>query len=121
MINRAIYTLYLISRKRKLHTHFLMAGGSVYFILYLNLLTILNLLLILTGKDTVVAMINNEAIFLIATFIGLLVFILWAKKIIHQFYTGKRLLKRVNWVGILTYAMLSIFLFLFIVAVFIEN
>ncbi len=109
MINRAIYTLYLISRKRKLHTHFLMAGGSVYFILYLNLLTILILLLAFAGKDPVAAIINNELIFLIVTFIGFLLFILWAKKIIYQFYRGKRLLKRTNWVGILTYSMLSIF------------
>lgn len=121
MINRAIYTLYLISRKRKLHTHFLMAGGSVYFILYLNLLTILSLLLLLTGKDPVAAMINNEALFLSVTFIGLLLFILWAQKIIHQFYTGKRLLKRTKWVGILAYSVLTFFLFLFVALVSIEN
>ncbi len=121
MISRAVYTLYLISRKKKLHTHFLMAGGSVYFILYLNLLTILILLLTLAGKDPVAAMRNNEAVFLITTFIGFVGFIIGAKKAIHQFYTGKRLLKRVNWVGILTYAMLSFFLFLLVLVVFIEN
>lgn len=104
-----------------MHTHFLMAGSSVYFILYLNLLTILIPLLILTGKNPVAAMINNEAIFLIATFIGLLGFILWAKKIIHPVCTGKRLLKRVSWGWMLTYAILSFFLFLFVIIVFIEN
>ena len=112
MFNRLIYTLYLISRKRKLGSHYLMAGGSLFFIIILNILT-LWISIELLGKIDFFETFSgyDKKLIVILTLFFFFAFQLYTFNLIRRNRTE---IKRLRPVYILAYAISSFILFIFI-------
>ncbi|HXS57825.1 MAG TPA: hypothetical protein VN726_16940, partial [Hanamia sp.] len=63
MLRRVIYTLYLFSKERKIGHNFLMSGGSVFFLFFINLVTILTILFWLLKRSFAAYFVEYEYIF----------------------------------------------------------
>ena len=64
MLRRVIYTLYLFSKGRKTGDDFLMSGGSTFFLIFINLITILNVGFSLMKKSFIAFFVEYEYILL---------------------------------------------------------
>lgn len=115
MINNLIYTFYLVSRKRSLVQHFLMAGGTVFFLLFINILTIWAFYSLVIKADFISSFINNEIVVLIGIFIGFFGIQLYTYLILAKLKRGKIQLKRLRSATILIYIIISLLLFFFII------
>lgn len=69
MLQRVIYTLYLFSKERKIGDDFLMSGGSVFFLFFINLMIILTMIFWLMKKSFGVFFVEYEYLFLAVTLI----------------------------------------------------
>jgi hypothetical protein len=108
IINNVIYTLFLISRKRKLKDHYLISGTSTFFILYLNVLSLIALFCWLCHFNFISFFILNEVWFLIITLIGFVASQLYAKKIICQIQKNEIECSSLPPIKILLYSVLSV-------------
>jgi hypothetical protein len=111
MINRLLYTLYLISRKRKLSTHYLNAGGSVFFILVLNVLAIWMIISIFAQQDFFTQFVKNEWIVLPLVLLFFFGMQFYVYLLIKKYKTNSFLLQRMNPGIVFLYFLCTIVLF----------
>jgi len=108
MINRLIYTLYLVSRKRKLGQHYLMSGGSAFFLLYINCLSIWMIVGCLTGTDFFDGFVRNEKMILLLTIVGFFGAQLYAKTVIKNNFKNVAAIRKIASINVLLYAFASV-------------
>lgn len=113
MLRRVIYTLYLFSKKRKTGDDFLMSGGSTFFLIFINLITILNVGFSLMKKSFIAFFIEYEYILLGVTLICFFLSQIYARHAVKNIEKHNIEIKTLLPVSILYYAIVSvIFLFL---------
>lgn len=111
MINRFLYTLYLTSRKRKLSTHYVNAGGAASFMLFLNVLTVWMAVSTICGDDFFNQFINNEWTILTITLLVFFGMQLYTYVLVRRYKTTVFRLQRLNPGLVLLYLLCTVFLF----------
>ncbi len=114
MIKRAIYTLYLYSRWRKLNDHYLYSGAVVFFLLYLNLFTISKLLCLVMKLDFIKIFMKHNFTFLLVTIVCFFLSQFFAKGLIRKIQTTDFHVKRLALSSIAFYFLISLLLLLLV-------
>jgi len=108
MLQRIIYTLYLFSKERKIGDDFLMSGGSVFFLFFINLMTILTIIFRLMGKSFGAFFVEYEYFFLAATLICFFLSQLYARYVVKNIEKQNAEIKKITPASILIYAIVSV-------------
>lgn len=108
MLRRVIYTLYLFSQERKIGDDFLMSGGSVFFLIFINSMTILAIVFGLMKKSFGTFFVEHEYIILSVTLLCFLGAQLYARYIIKRIEKQHTVIKKLQPVSILAYALVSV-------------
>lgn len=108
MLQRVIYTLYLFSKERKIGDDFLMSGGSVFFLFFINLITILTIIFWLMKKSFGAFFVEYEYLFLGITLICFFLSQLYARHIVKGIEKQNTEVKKLQPVSILFYGIASV-------------
>ena len=112
MLNKLIYSLYLISRRRNLGDDYFMSGGFAFIMLWFNGLTLLTLICYIGKKDVVPFFVENEMIILTITILGLGLIQFYAKKLVKRMeQAGNNNFQEIPAIGIIGYGIASLILF----------
>lgn len=110
MLRRVVYTLYLFSKERKIGDDFLMSGGSTFFLIFINLITILNIGFSSMKKSFIVFFVEYEYILLGITLIGFFLSQIYARHIVRNIEKHNIEIKRLQPASILFYTIVSVML-----------
>ncbi len=108
MLHRVIYTLYLFSRERKIGDDYLMSGGSVFFLFFINLMTILTVIFWLMKKSFGAFFVEYEYDFLAVTLICFFLSQLYARYIVKDIEKQNIEVKKLQPASILFYGIASV-------------
>jgi hypothetical protein len=112
MMNKLIYTLYLISRRRNLGDDYLMSGGFAFILLWFNGLTLLTLICYIGKRDMVSFFVENEIVILTITILGLGWVQFYARKLVKRMeQSGNNNFREIPAIGIVGYGIASVLLF----------
>jgi hypothetical protein len=104
MLRRVIYTLYIVSKERKNEDDFLMSGGSVFFLLFINFITILTIIFWLMKKPFGAFFVEYDHIFLSITIISFLGSQVYARYVIRNIEKQNITIKKLQPVSICLWA-----------------
>jgi hypothetical protein len=116
MLNKLIYTLYLISRRRNLGDDYLMSGGFAFIMLWFNGLTLLTIIWYINKRDVVPFFVENEMVILTITILGLGWIQFYAKKLVKRMeQDGNNNFREIPAIGIVGYGIASVILFFMVI------
>jgi uncharacterized membrane protein (DUF485 family) len=108
MLRRVIYTLYIVSKERKIGDDFLISGGSVFFLIFINFITLLAVVFWLMKKSFGAFFVEYEYLFLGVTLICFFLSQLYARYIVKNIEKRNAEVKKLQPVSILFYGIVSV-------------
>lgn len=108
MLQRLIYTLYLFSKERKTGESFLMSGGSTFFLIFINLMTILTISFWINKESFGAFFVEYEYLFLGITLSCFFLSQLYARYIIRNIERQNIVIKKLRLGSILFYGIVSV-------------
>ena len=118
MIDKLIYTLFMYSKKRGNTDNFLMAGGSTFFLIYSNLITILLILFSIRRESFVPFFVKNSVIFTIGTILLFFLTELYSRHLVKRIDSSKRTVTLFRIEAVFIYAIISFFSLFVSIALF---
>ena len=112
MLRRVIYALYLFSKERKNGDDFLMSGGSIFFLFFINLITLLTVIFWLMKKSFGAFFVEYEYLFLGVTLICFFLSQLYARYIVKNIEKQNIEVRELRTESILAYGIISVILLL---------
>jgi hypothetical protein len=108
MLRRVIYTLYLFSKERKTGDHFLMSGGSAFFLFFINLITVLIIIFWVMKKSFGAFFVKFEYLFLSAALICFFLSQLYARSVVKNIQKQSIEVMKLQPTLILFYSIVSV-------------
>ena len=118
MLNKVIYALYLFSKERKIGDNFLMSGGSVFFLLFINLISVSSIIFWLKKKSFSAFFVEYEYFFLAVIVICFFLSQLYARSVVKNIEKKNIEIKKPRLILIMCYAIISVILLLTTMALF---
>jgi len=113
MFNRIIYTLYLFSRTRKDGGDVARVGGSVAFLIFINLMATATIICYLQAISFGAIFVEYEMVILTGALVCFLGMQLYTSTLIKKIKARKQTVKRMDPLRILIYSIFSVILLLY--------